>query len=372
MNKRLLILSGLSIIAVVVNHASHKGFTAMFWWTDRYRAVTVPNYDQLGSLSYYGLVVAQKLSVFSVAAFFFISGVFIAYAALGSQSSISWVVVRRRVINLIPPFLIWSIIFLMARYVLGVRYTTGEIFSSIFTISYSPYFFVPLLIVYYLISPFLAPLAKKSWKVLLLITALILLFAVINSYANLLNWDTDVGSVSVRPLRKLLCHQFIEYIFYFVLGLVCGFRLPQLNNQLVKIKWGLLVGVVLFGVFAAIEAEYVFRTTDNVTWRTKTLTFPTVLYIVSFIFCFLAFVQVKIPHSDFLIKLGTASLGIYLIQSIVMGFLPKITYHLAPLILGHQVIFQTVLVVVAIAIPLLMMTVTRRSPFRGYYRLFFG
>ena len=46
MNKRLLMLSGLAITAVAVNHAANWGFIALFWWTDRYRAVAVPNYDQ--------------------------------------------------------------------------------------------------------------------------------------------------------------------------------------------------------------------------------------------------------------------------------------------------------------------------------------
>jgi peptidoglycan/LPS O-acetylase OafA/YrhL len=157
-----------------------------------------------------------------------------------------------------------------------------------------------------------------------------------------------------------------------VLGLICGFRLPQLRNQLVKIRWGLLVAVILFGVLAVIEAEYVFQTTGNVTWRTKTLTLPTALYIISFLMCFLAFVQVKIPFSDFLLKLGTATLGIYLIHSIVLLFLSKVIYHAVPMILEYQVIYQTVLVMAAIGIPFLLMDITRRSPLRRYYRIFYG
>ncbi len=105
MNKRLLTLSGLAILAVVMNHASHSGFIAMFWWTDQYLPVTVPNYDQMGSLAYYGLVAAQKLAVFSVPAFLFITGMFLSYAARGSQTHLTWRMVRRRIFEFAAPLI---------------------------------------------------------------------------------------------------------------------------------------------------------------------------------------------------------------------------------------------------------------------------
>ena len=93
MTKRVFLLNGLAIVAVVCNHAASWGYTALFWWTDRYRPVTVPNYDQLGSLSYWAIVVVRQLTVFSLPAFLFVSGFFVAYASRGNRSSLTW---RRR------------------------------------------------------------------------------------------------------------------------------------------------------------------------------------------------------------------------------------------------------------------------------------
>ena len=117
MNKRLLILNGIAIIAVVANHASHIGFLAMFWWTDQYLPVSVPNFDQMGSISYYGLIAQQKLALFSVPSFMFVSGVFIAYAVRGNQSRLTWVMIRKRIVNLLPPYLIWTFVFVIGEIV---------------------------------------------------------------------------------------------------------------------------------------------------------------------------------------------------------------------------------------------------------------
>jgi hypothetical protein len=47
MTRRLLYLSGLAIVGVILYHAVGWGFVGMFWWTDRYAPVTVPNFDQI-------------------------------------------------------------------------------------------------------------------------------------------------------------------------------------------------------------------------------------------------------------------------------------------------------------------------------------
>ena len=76
MVRRLPLLNGLAALASVLYHSTSWGFVAMFWWTHRYLAVSVPNFDQLGSLSYYGLRVIEQLIAFAIAAFLFISGFF--------------------------------------------------------------------------------------------------------------------------------------------------------------------------------------------------------------------------------------------------------------------------------------------------------
>ncbi len=82
MVRRLLLLNGLATLGVAIHHAVAYGFLAMFTWTNAYRDVTVPNYDMLGSPSYYALIITRQLDSFAIPAFFFMSGFFVAFASV--------------------------------------------------------------------------------------------------------------------------------------------------------------------------------------------------------------------------------------------------------------------------------------------------
>ena len=64
---------------VPLHHSTAYGLQAMFEWTNRYRDVAVPNFDQLGTLPYYVLMFARQFDAFGVPAFLFVSGFFIAF-----------------------------------------------------------------------------------------------------------------------------------------------------------------------------------------------------------------------------------------------------------------------------------------------------
>ncbi len=87
--RNLLLLNELAIFAAVLNHAQSWGFTAMVFWADRYRPVTVPNFDQVGSASYYALTAVAGGISFAVPSFLFITGVFAAIAAGRNRTTIS-------------------------------------------------------------------------------------------------------------------------------------------------------------------------------------------------------------------------------------------------------------------------------------------
>lgn len=367
-------LNGLAILAVVCNHASHSGFIAMFWWTDRYLPVSVPNYDQMGSFSYYLLVAMQKLALFSVPTFLFITGIFLAYAARGSQSRLTWAVVGRRVLNLLPPYILWTAVFFLAEYLIGDRYSPLEYVLGFLWVENSPFFFIPLIIIYYLLSPFLAPLAKNRPKLLLITGAVILLAGIARSYLDLSarvpgmeNGLAAAGWTPFFPSGKIF-----EYIFYYIAGIVAGFYQPQLKTFLARWKWPLLGTAVVMGALAVVEAEWVFQTTELVTWRSRTLTLPTALYSAAFILAFMAFDQVRLPFSALLYQLGVDTLGIYLVHKSVLLILPKVVYHVLPFILGLQPVYQAVLVGVAVGAPLLLMLIAKQTPLRAHYRVIFG
>jgi len=369
MNKRLLILNGIAILAVAANHASHIGFVAMFWWTDKYLPVTVPNFDQMGSISYYALVAEQKLALFSVPSFLFVSGVFIAYAIRGSQSRLSWTMIKKRITNLLPAYLIWTLVFIVAEIiVVGEEFTLTEIALSFVTIRHSPFFFVPLLIVYFLLSPLLAHLAKFRWKLLLILAIIIQIGSITRSYLRF----TEIDNFAVDGINFLFSSQVTEFFFFYALGLIAGLQLTNLKKSLYKIRWPLLVSTLVFAVLAVAEAEWVFQTYDYQGWRSATLSIPTFLYALLFIFCYLSFDHINLPFSKLFYQIGVGTLGIYLIHKSVLLVLPKIIYHAIPFVLGYQFLYQPLLISIAVAVPILMMNLTKRSPFRKHFRILYG
>lgn len=365
MTKRLLLLSGLAILAVVCSHATGWGFIAMFRWTDSYRPVAAPNYDQVGSLSYYFLVVLGRLGAFAVPAFLFVSGFFIAYAVRGKQSALSWRVLGVRLRNLLVPYLIWSVAVFVGDALQGIFYTPLQYLEKILLGRAHPaYFFVPLLCQFYLLSPLIVPLARTRWKLLLVASAILQLSVLALRYLPVFGLETP----GLQPATDLL---FPMYTFYFVSGVVGGLHLQLFKQWLTKYKWHLLIAVVVLGILTVAESEVVYRLT-GIRRGAGATTIPASLYSVAFVFSMLAFHQIQLPFSKQLYRLGTASYGIYLIHPSVLEFSARALKKLAPGLLAYQLPFLLLLISLGIGVPLLLMRVVAKSPARKYHTYLFG
>ena len=196
MVRRLLLLNGLAILGVVLNHTVGWGFIALIWWADRYRAVAAPNFDAVGSFDYWLLRTGEGIAAFAVPAFLFVSGYFAAFAlsravrapekntvrspaALGLTAQTAsnagvWSIVGSRIKMLVIPYLLWSAFYLALDAALGSVYAPISYARRIaFGGAAAGFYYVPLLIQYYLLAPFMVLLAQRRWK-WLLIAALIL------------------------------------------------------------------------------------------------------------------------------------------------------------------------------------------------------
>jgi membrane-bound acyltransferase YfiQ involved in biofilm formation len=371
MIRRVFLLSGLAILAVVLSHAAGWGQVAMFLWTDRYRPVTVPNYDQLGSLSYYILLVIRQLTVWSVPAFLFVSGFFVAYAARGSQSVLGWRMVKGRLTSLLVPYALWSGVCFTSDALQGIVYTPAEYLKRLAfgQADGGAYFYVPLLCGFYLLSPLTVPIAKTHSRLLLLMAALLQLGSLGLRYLVLLPvgiTDSPLISVIIAPWL------FVRWSFFFALGVVWGFEAQQLKGWLTRYKWTLIVVAVILGVLAVVEPEIVYRTTGK-DWRFIPFTFATSLYSVAFILCFLVFDEISIPLPNTVQQIGRRSYAIYLLHLKVMEFVARAVRQILPWILAHQVqLLMPMVFTFGLGIPLLMMASVSRSPLRRSYRYLFG
>jgi peptidoglycan/LPS O-acetylase OafA/YrhL len=369
MIRRFLLLNGFAILAVILFHASGWGFVAMFAWPHRYLPVTSPNYDQLGSLSYYGLRAVEQLIVFSIPAFLFVSGFFIAFATGRNQTTVSWKIVGTRIKFLLIPYLLWSFIIFVLFFLEGKRFSPVGYLRMLLTGETNPaYYFVPLLSQFYLLSPFLIPLARHRWVALLVVAGLIQLAVQLSQYPFLLGLDLPAIQPFVDVVPKWL---FPARIFWFSFGIVAGFHLNGLKEWITKYKWFLLAVVLITYVVGIFEWEVYFRLSGE-EWLNHRETLIDNLYSAALVLTLLAFNVSAVPLSKQIGDLGTKSFGIYLVHSPVMEYLSRIIFHLAPWILAYQIIFQPILIVVGLAVPLLLMALVKRSPARGFYQYIFG
>ncbi len=367
MSKRLLLLNGLAILAVVCNHATAYVYISMFWWTNCYRPVTVPNYDQLGSAAYYGTVAIQELTLFSVPAFLFVSGFFVAYAARGKGGVLSWKTVQGRITGLLWPYLIWSVVLLILEAVQQGkisfpldyvrRILTGDIIGA--------YYFVPLLCQFYLLSPLVVRLAKKHPLALVSITGAIQLLISL----WLVYLQTNAREVFNSTFGNGWL--FIWQVFYFPLGVVIGFRWAAVRPRLIQFKWILVIVAAAFGFLSIVENEWL-RQVMSATPEWQAMTISSRLYALAFVLAFMAFEGEKGRIAQILSWLGTRSYGIYLLHFPLLGLGARFFHRFFPQLLAQPLLLELVLVVEAIAIVTLFMKGVARSPARKWYRYLFG
>jgi surface polysaccharide O-acyltransferase-like enzyme len=164
---------------------------------------------------------------------------------------------------------------------------------------------------------------------------------------------------------------FARYAVYFPLGIVFGFHLQRMKQWLVKVKWGLLSLAILFAFLTLVEQEYLYRNTALIYGAT----FPSLssfFYTNFFILCYLAFANVEIPLSKWIYQIANKSYGIYLVHPLILALTAKSIYHIAPWMLKYQAIFQPLLIVVGIGMPLLLMKLVLKTPAKKTYRYLFG
>jgi peptidoglycan/LPS O-acetylase OafA/YrhL len=360
MAKKLLLLNGLAILAIPIHHATAYGLSAMFEWTDRYLPVTVPNYDLLGSIPYYVIVVLRQLDIYAVPAFLFISGYFIAFSVRGKEKNLSYKTILPRIKILLIPFVIWT----------GLRYIMLRRLPTSIDDLLNPYHFIPLLIQFYLLAPFLVILARKNWKLLLILAATLQL--------SIQGMQLLQGVGIHYPITDTILTLSPRWLFYgqqpfwFPFGLVFGLYGSQWSKLLNGRSRIYFIAVIIFGILS-IGEYFVADQLNGALWIGPT--FPGVFknfYILAVLLLILAIDEKTIPGSKEISNVGTHSLGIYLANIPFVYLFAFLMYHLTPQALGAQFIYMTILFIVGLGGPLLLMWFVRRSRARKSYRYLFG
>ena len=369
MIKRMLYLNGLAVLTVILYHSSAWGFIGMFFWTDRYRPVSAPNFDQLGSIQYFGLRAIEQLVIYGIPTFLFVSGFFIAISTGRTRKTISWKIVFSRVKNLLIPFFIWSFVILALNYLQGERNSIPVSLRMVVLGQVTDaYYFVPVLTQLYILAPFMVPLARDHWKLMLLIAGGLQLIVLLLRYAEILGISTGPFSFLTFLGRSYF---FPGFIFWFAMGIVIGFHLERFKANLFRMRWLFLGGLVVFFVIGMVEWEYLLHASGQ-SWIGPRETLIDNIYAGFFLLTFFGFESARWPLPGQMSSLGTKSYGIYLVHAPVLEYTARLIYHVVPLILAFQFILQPVLWIAGLGIPLLMMALVNRSPIRRYYQYLFG
>jgi len=371
MTKRLFLLGGLAILAVVLSHAAAYTQTALFLWADKYLPVSVPNWGALDSVSHYGLLVLRSTCAFAVPAFLFISGFFSAYAVRGNQpTSHQWKAVFRRVLGLVIPYLFWSIVIFVAQALTGTVYTPFEYAVKLLTGgAFWHLFFAPALCVCYLLSPWIVAFAKKRPGLLVFALALVQLGLLVTEYARLFG----VGGTAVAWIGRIAPEGSLPWwIIFFALGSVAALNVEKVKEWLTEYQRQIVAVAVLSWLLNIWEGDTLIRTYQT-EWAAGIGTVSCNLYAVSVVMCFLSFWDAQIPWSKALQGLSKRSYGIYLVHFPIIHFVAHFIRTAVPGILANQMLLVLLFFIAGLGGALLIMeAVDRWPPSRRVYRYLFG
>jgi membrane-bound acyltransferase YfiQ involved in biofilm formation len=312
------------------------------------------------------LIILRQLAVFCVPAFLFSTGFFVAYAARGNQSQLTWKITLRRIVFILIPYILWSLVWFVFDYSQGSVYTISEYVRRLFLgAANNTYFYVIVICQLYLLSPIIVPLIKKYWKLSLGAAAFILFFSLALRYGD------TFGNKITSPLRYLFSLWFISnWLFYFVLGIIVSFHQGEFNRFITKHKWALLILTMALGVISIVEGDIGFRMT-KVDWLGPH-NFSSSIYVTSFVLCFLAFQDSKVPFHNFFTMLGHNIYGIYLTHWIVLMIVKLFIFENFPMVLSNPLILQSILILFGIGVPVAVMNLSVKAPVRRIYRYVFG
>ena len=359
MIRRLLVLNGLASTAVAFHHAAAYGFLALFNWTNAYRDVVVPNYDMLGTPAYYYLLAVRLLvGSYAIPAFLIVSGFYAAFAA-GSSGQMPATIIRTRIKKFIGPFIIWTFFFFAMQQALPR--SVNDVLQT--------YYYIPLIVQLYLLTPWLGPVAKKHWKLFLLVTFFIQFAAEGAGYLRLLGVEAAwvKTAVALTPIWF-----FPSRIFFFALGLTLGFHRQMFGGWLAGQKYLLFAALLLSAALSFWEYQWVDQWIGEQWLGPNFIGIFRTLYAVLFCFVILAFEKVKLPWEKQLSNLGVVSLGIYLVNTPAIYITSSLLYKFAPWVLGRQILYQPILTAAGLFIPLGLIKLVNRSSFKRYSAYIFG
>ena len=342
-------MRGVAIFLVILHHAIVLGITLPTQWG--FRTVTGLGEEILSVVSMLGWV--------AVPIFLFISGSFYAYAARGSPPQISLKIVKSNLLGLLWPYTIWSLVFYGVEWIgFGKTYTPMGIVRNLL-VGY-PYNFVLLIVFFILISPIIIKLTHRfgwSWLLILVSVYQIFLILAVDRAQFRLTLPAWMDFLVVPVLARTLA----DWGIYFPLGMCLALNSNKITPFLEKTKWlCLALGLLSFGLAATQAIGYInFPASRHL--------FPLFLVLV------VPVIQRDwIPARRFFESIGKVAYGLYLIHFILINVLVLTFRAVFPWLLDQPYILYLSLLLLALFIPLKVISWINQSRFSRVSPYLFG
>jgi fucose 4-O-acetylase-like acetyltransferase len=368
MFRRIYILMGISIFAVVLTHSVNFGLWALYAWNDRYMSFLPPDYNPFVTPQWFFLIFIKQFFSFCVPAFFFVSGFFVSYAIDRREGNINWATIKNRVHSLLIPFAIWTFISLVIATVLG---QVLQIMDYIWPfLGINGYWFIPVLVIFYLTSRWVVDFSKKNWKLLLVITGSFQLLMIVLK-------NTLLSSINFPVIHFIVCDNFdiliFNFVFYFPFGVAFGTNIDVFRNFIEKYRWPLFFAWMIFFILCFLIVGFTKVAVDlEANWIHLVNQIVSHIYSILCILVFLAFSSLKIPFTKFFNDLSGKTYGVYLTHYFFMEYFSKFIYHFFPKLLYFQILFTFFNLILGLLGASILMKLVKISPVSKNYRYLFG
>lgn len=369
MNKRLYLLFGISIAFVVLNHSIFWCITSSNAWHGQVSTAYIPGTTPMAAWLYYLLIVVKKMATFAVPAFLFASGYFAAFSGRKtSAGGPGFKIILNRVLALAIPYAVWSVIIFLVN-PLNDDVSILKLIPRLLYGGVIPgYFFVPLLIQFTILAPFMVSWARDHSRALLIVTAVLQLVVMALSYVSLF-----VPLPYVQHFFEVTrtWSIFPTWAFYYALGMVAGFHPADFQQFITRYKIWFTAGTLVFAVLAVTESVWLTGLLGNNGGDNQVL-MASSLFSLCFICAFLTGNFSSSPISKPFSYLSNKTFGIYLVHILVVSTLPLLVGAYLPFLRDLPLLFLLLLLAAGFGVPLLLMFLTRKLVGQQVYKYLFG
>jgi len=277
--------------------------TAAFWYV-----------FEPGSLQFKTIIQINTLSKFAVPAFIFISG-FVLFYVYSSRELRLIEFYKKRMFRVIIPYIIWSIIYILANYIAVGQPVNLKSLAYYFVLGKANYhlYYISLILQFYLVFPLLLKLYQRFSNPIIPVGLL-----------TILNF-TFISFVKINFSDRI----FIFYLMFFILG----FLLADFKKKEIKISLYFLTLITLiYSMVATYYSLDTYKALINADLISRYLYKHSWWYFsiisILFLYSFSSYAEKKFPvlvNNSIISSIGKHSFTIYLCHPLVMKalhFLP--------------------------------------------------